>query len=65
MRAPRETTLYVPAIYVGTGINKPDYLATIDVEPRSRTYGQVLHRLEASDRELRRILRRLGIEDER
>jgi selenium-binding protein 1 len=31
---------------VGTGINKPDYLATVDVDPKSSTYGRVIHRLE-------------------
>jgi hypothetical protein len=30
---------------VGTGINKPDYLATVDLDPASPTYSQVIHRL--------------------
>ena len=30
IKAPRETLLYSIAIYTGTGIQKPDYLATID-----------------------------------
>jgi selenium-binding protein 1 len=46
MQAPRETLLYVPAIYAGTGIDRPDYLATVDVDPDSSTYSQVVHRLE-------------------
>jgi len=29
----------------GTGINKPDYLATVDLDPNSPTYSQVIHRL--------------------
>lgn len=45
MKAPPETIAYVPAIYSGTEIKKPDYLATIDVDPRSNTYGQIIHRL--------------------
>ncbi len=45
MRAERETLAYVPAIYVGTGREKPDYLATVDVNPKSSTYSQVVHRL--------------------
>ena len=45
MRAPRETIAYVPAIYAGTKIQKPDYLATVDVDPSSKSYGQVIHRL--------------------
>jgi len=45
-RSARETLVYVPGIYTGTGIDKPDYLATVDVAPNSKTYGQVVHRLE-------------------
>lgn len=45
MRSPRETLAYLPAIYVGTGVNKPDYLATVDLDPNSSTYSQVIHRL--------------------
>ena len=44
MASPRETLLYVPCIYVGTGIEQPDYLATVDVDPESPTCGQVIHR---------------------
>ena len=32
IEAPREKLLYTIAIYTGTGIQKPDYLATVDVE---------------------------------
>src|SRR6056297_1514707 len=46
IRAPREKLLYTIAIYTGTGIQKPDYLATVDVDPDSPTYSQVIHRLE-------------------
>ena len=46
MKAPREKLLYTIALYTGTGIQKPDYLATIDVDPESPTYSQVIHRLE-------------------
>lgn len=45
MESPREKLLYVPALYVGTGIEKPDYLATVDVDPLSPNYGKVIHRL--------------------
>jgi selenium-binding protein 1 len=44
-KGPREKLLYVPAIYSGTGVNSPDYLATIDVDPESSTFSQVIHRL--------------------
>lgn len=46
MRAPCEKLLYTIAIYTGTGIQKPDYLATIDADPDSPRYSEVIHRLE-------------------
>ena len=46
MKAPRERLLYTVALYIGTGIQKPDYLATIDADPDSPTYSQVISRLE-------------------
>jgi selenium-binding protein 1 len=45
MKAPRELLLYTVALYIGTGIQKPDYLATIDADPNSPTYSQVISRL--------------------
>jgi selenium-binding protein 1 len=45
MKAPAETVAYVPAIYSGTDVKKPDYLATIDVDPSSKSYGKVISRL--------------------
>lgn len=44
MKSPRETLAYMPAIYAGTETKKPDYLATVDVDPKSKTYSQVIHR---------------------
>jgi selenium-binding protein 1 len=44
-RSPPETVAYVVATYAGTDVKKPDYLATIDLDPRSKTYSQVVHRL--------------------
>ncbi|MBI1322363.1 selenium-binding protein [bacterium] len=44
-KAPRETLGYVVGLYAGTGVNKPDYLATIDLDPNSKSYSQVVHRL--------------------
>ena len=32
-------------VYAGTGTPKPDYLATVDLDPASKTYSQVVHRL--------------------
>lgn len=45
MSGPRETLIYVTAIYSGTGREKPDFLATVDVDPSSPTYSKVIHRL--------------------
>ncbi|KAK8490344.1 hypothetical protein V6N13_009016 [Hibiscus sabdariffa] len=45
MSGPREAILYVNCIYNGTGRNKPDFLATVDVDPNSPTYSKVIHRL--------------------
>jgi len=47
MISPRETFAFVPAIYTGTGQIKPDYMATVDVDPDSKTYSQVVGRLPA------------------
>ena len=46
IKAPAEKLLYSIAIYTGTGIQKPDYLATVDVDPESPYYSKVIHRLE-------------------
>ncbi|MDJ0596784.1 MAG: selenium-binding family protein [Pleurocapsa sp. MO_226.B13] len=45
MQAERERVLYTIALYTGTGIEESDYLATIDIDPKSPTYSQVIHRL--------------------
>lgn len=44
-KSPRETLAYVAALYAGTDVRKPDYLATIDLDPDSATYSKVVHRL--------------------
>ena len=46
IKASREKILYTIAIYTGTGIQRPDYLCTIDADPESLTYSEVIHRLE-------------------
>jgi methanethiol oxidase len=46
MAAPREKLLYTIGLYTGSKVDAPDYLATIDVDPASPTYSQVVHRLE-------------------
>lgn len=45
MRSPRERLAYVAALYVGSRDDRADYLATVDVDPDSPTYSQVIHRL--------------------
>jgi len=44
-QSPPEKLGYVMGVYAGTPIKKPDYLATIDLDPSSKTYSQVIHRL--------------------
>ncbi|XP_071506993.1 methanethiol oxidase-like [Diadema antillarum] len=47
LSAPREKLLYVTAVRrnTPTGKKKPDFLATVDVDPLSPTYCQIIHRL--------------------
>jgi len=45
MQAEPEKLLYTVGIYRGTQVRKPDFLATIDADPKSPTYAQVIHRL--------------------
>uniref|UniRef100_A0A8C0A2V9 Methanethiol oxidase n=1 Tax=Bos mutus grunniens TaxID=30521 RepID=A0A8C0A2V9_BOSMU len=45
MKGPREELVYLPCIYRNTGTEAPDYLATVDVNPKSPQYSQVIHRL--------------------
>jgi selenium-binding protein 1 len=62
MKAPREKILYTVALYIGTGIQKPDYLATIDADPRAhlqpghRPAGNAGHRRRAASHGLERLL---------
>ncbi|MBD2100697.1 selenium-binding family protein [Leptolyngbya sp. FACHB-261] len=46
MQAEREKLLYTIALYTGTRVEAPDYLATVDVDPASPTYSQVIYRTE-------------------
>jgi selenium-binding protein 1 len=41
---PREEIIYVTCIRTGINEGKPDYLGTVDVDPKSPTYSQVIHR---------------------
>ena len=44
-RSPRETLAYVTTTYAGTGLKQPDALVTVDLDPASKTYSQVVHRV--------------------
>ncbi len=44
-KSPREELAYVTCGYAGTGAGNADYLATLDIDPASKTYSQVVHRL--------------------
>ncbi|XP_026547437.1 methanethiol oxidase-like isoform X1 [Notechis scutatus] len=46
MKGPREELMYVLCVLTKTGTQMPDYLATVDVDPKSPTYCQVIHRLQ-------------------
>lgn len=45
MNSPREKLAFLPAITVRTKSKHPDYMATVDVDPTSKTYSQVVGRL--------------------
>jgi selenium-binding protein 1 len=42
--APREEVVYVAGLYTGTGVQEPDFLAVVDVNPESETYSQIIQR---------------------
>src|SRR6185312_2587480 len=41
---PPEDYVYVACLYEGTGIEEPDFIAVVDVNPDSDTYSQIVHR---------------------
>uniref|UniRef100_A0A8C9YG67 Methanethiol oxidase n=1 Tax=Sander lucioperca TaxID=283035 RepID=A0A8C9YG67_SANLU len=45
MKGSREEIVYLPCINCNSDALKPDYLATVDVDPKSPTFCQVIHRL--------------------
>ncbi|CAE8630652.1 unnamed protein product [Polarella glacialis] len=47
MKNEREKLLYIPAVLKAcSGGDQPDYLATVDLDPSSATFSQVIHRLQ-------------------
>lgn len=45
-QAEPERFIYVPALYEGTGIDRPDLITVVDVDPQSSSYGRVVGRTE-------------------
>jgi selenium-binding protein 1 len=45
-KAPQEEVAYVANMYVGTGIERPDYVAVIDTNPKSENYSKVIYKVE-------------------
>ena len=43
---PPETFVNVACLYEGTGINRPDFIAVVDVDPESSTYSQIVGRTD-------------------
>src|SRR3977135_4413487 len=43
---PPEQFVYVAALYEGTGIERPDFIAVVDVDPASADYGKIVHRTD-------------------
>jgi methanethiol oxidase len=43
---PPEKVIYVASLYKGTGIDRPDFLAVVDVDPESSDYGTIVHRTD-------------------
>jgi selenium-binding protein 1 len=41
-----ETVAYVPSLYVGSDVDAPDFLAVVDVDPKSATYTQIIDQVE-------------------
>ncbi len=44
LAAPPEEFVYVAALHTGTGVDEPDLLTVVDVNPQSDRYGQITHR---------------------
>jgi len=50
LQASPEEFLYVAALHTNTGIDEPDFLAVVDVNPESDTYSQITHRTPMPNR---------------
>src|SRR6185437_11362025 len=45
-QAPPEDVVYVAALHTNTGVDQPDFLAVIDVNPQSESYSRIVQRLD-------------------
>jgi selenium-binding protein 1 len=43
---PPEQLIYVAGLFEGTGIERPDLIAVVDVDEASPQYGQIVHRTD-------------------
>jgi methanethiol oxidase len=43
LQAPPEELVYVACLHVGTGVDRPDFLAVVDVNPRRQRDGNLYH----------------------
>jgi selenium-binding protein 1 len=44
IQAPPEEIVYLACLHAGTGVDEPDFLAVVDVNPESDRYGRITHR---------------------
>jgi selenium-binding protein 1 len=43
LKAPPEQFLYLACLHEGTGVEKPDFIAVVDCDPGSDSYGRIVH----------------------
>lgn len=44
LQAPPEDIVYVACLHTNTGVEEPDFIGVVDVNPESDTYSQIIHR---------------------
>ena len=44
LEAPRERFLYLACLHEGTGVDEPDFIAVVDADPDSGSYGEIVRR---------------------
>jgi selenium-binding protein 1 len=43
LEAPRERFLYLACLHEGTDVDDPDFIAVVDADPDSGSYGEIVH----------------------